>query len=30
MIELSKKIIELLENARKFVLKTTNTTMIFT
>jgi len=30
MIELSKKIIELIENAKKFVLKTTNTTMIFT
>lgn len=29
MIELSKKIIDLIENARKFVIKTTNTTMIF-
>ena len=30
MIELSKKIIDLIENARKFVLKTTNTSMVFT
>lgn len=29
MIELSRKIIDLIENARKFVVKTTNTTMIF-
>lgn len=29
MIELSRKIIELIENARRFVIKTTNTTMIF-
>jgi hypothetical protein len=30
MIELSKRIIELIENARKYVVKNTNTTMIFT
>jgi predicted nuclease of restriction endonuclease-like (RecB) superfamily len=30
MIELSNRIIELIENARKHVVKTTNTTMIFT
>jgi len=30
MFELSYRIIELIENARKFVVKTTNTTMIFT
>jgi len=29
MIELSRKIIDLIENARMFVVKTTNTTMIF-